>query len=146
MKQLFISLGLVSLILCGSCEKEEPLSPEAAAMKLLILNDINAVEDLMFLKVYNPELESIFQGWNSDEEDGHTFIEIELGDRSLFATHRLFDEEMEEWGETSIDLPYEDIDDYLVQNNKLVDGLSGEILRVGNNLVVYMKEHEQSSK
>ncbi len=146
MKQLFISLGLVSLILCSSCEKEEPLSSEAAAMKLLISNEINAIEDLMFFKVFDPELESIFQGWNSDEEDGHTFIEIELGDKSIFATHRQLDEEMDEWGETSIDLPYEDIDNYLLQNNKLVDGLSGEILRVGNNLVVYMKQNEKSSK
>jgi hypothetical protein len=66
MKRMILFLGIISLILCSACEKQEPLSPEAEAMKLLILNDID----------------SIFQGWNSDEE-------------------------MEEWGETSIELPYE---------------------------------------
>jgi hypothetical protein len=46
-KQLFISLGLVSLFLCGSCEKEKPLSTEAAALKLLISENINTIEDLI---------------------------------------------------------------------------------------------------
>ena len=139
MKNLILLLGILSLVLFSACEKEEPLSPEAEAMKQLISNEINSIEDLMHFKVYNSQLESIFQGWNSDDEEGLTFIEIDLGDKSMHTTHRVFDEEMEEWGETSIDLPFEDIDDYLLQNNRLVDAATGEILRVGNNLVVYMK-------
>lgn len=139
MKNLILLLGILSLILFSACEKEQPLSPEAEAMKQLISNEINSIEDLMHFKVYNAQQESIFQGWNSDDADGLTFIEIDLGDKSMHSTHKLFDEEIEEWGETSIDLPYEDIDDYLVQNNRLVDAATGEILRVGNNLVVYMK-------
>jgi len=138
-KKFILLQGIISLMLCSACEKQEPLSTEAETMKLLLLNDIDAIEDLMHFKVYNSQLESIFQGWNSDEEDGLTFIKIEPGEKSILTTHRLFDKETEEWGETSIDLPYEDIDEYLIQNNKLVDGATGEILRVGNNLVVYMK-------
>ena len=136
---MILYLGILSLILCSAGEKEEPLSPEAEAMKQLISNEINSIEDLMHFKVYNAQLESIFQGWNSDNEEGLTFIDIDLGDKSMHTTHRVFDEKIEEWGETAIDLLYEDIDDYLLQNNRLVDGASGTILRVGNNLVVYMK-------
>lgn len=139
MKRMILFLGILSLVLCNACEKEEPLSPEAEAMKLLISNKINGIEDLMHFKVFDSKLESVFQGWNSGDADGLTFINIDLGERSILATHRVYDEETEGWGETSIDLPYEEIDDYLIQNNRLVDGASGEILRVGNNLVIYMK-------
>ena len=45
MKRMILFLGIISLILCSACEKQEPLSPEAEAMKLLILNDIDAIEE-----------------------------------------------------------------------------------------------------
>ena len=140
MNKLILILGVISLFLYTACEKEEPLSPEAEAMKLLITNDINAIDDLMHFKVYSSQLESIFQGWNSDDQEGITFIDIELREKGIFAAHHLFDEVLEEWDENTIDIAYEEIDNYIIQNNKLVDGASGIILREGNNIVIYLKE------
>lgn len=139
MKQLILSLGVISLLLCFACEKTEPLSDEAEAMKLLISKDINAIEDLMHFKVYNSEMESIFQAWNSNEEDGSTYVDLELRERKIVAIHRLLNEALDTWSDSTIHLPYEEIDNYLIQNNKLVDASSGSILREGKNLVIYLK-------
>lgn len=131
---------------CCACEKEEHLSAEAEAIKLLISEDINAIEDLMHFKVYNSEMESIFQAWNSKEEDGNTYVDLELRERKIVATHRLLDPELDVWSDSTIHLPYEEIENYLIQTNKLVDAATGSTLREGNNLVIYLKEGPQENE
>ena len=76
MNRIIPALGIIAILPCSSCNKEEPLSPEAEAMKLLISRDILAISDLMLFKVYDPELEVIFQAWNSDQEDGDSFTTV----------------------------------------------------------------------
>jgi hypothetical protein len=143
MKKLILSLGIFSLILCSACEKEEPLSAEAEATKLLITRDINAIEDLMHFKVLNSDLESIFQAWNSNEEEGTTFLDLELRDRKIVATHRLLDIERDEWSDSTIHIFYEAIENYLIQTNQLIDAASGKTLREGNNIVIYLKAESE---
>ena len=126
-------------MLSFACEKAEPLSDEAEAMKLLISKDINAIEDLMHFKVYNSEMESIFQAWNSNEEDGSTYVDLKLRERKIVATHHLLDKLMDVWADSTIYLPYEEIENYLIQTNKLVDAATGVTLREGNNIVIYLK-------
>ena len=109
-------------------------------MKLLITEDINAIDDLMLFQVYDSELEKVVSAWNSDQEDGTSFVEVECQDLSIVATHTLYDENLDTWEDTTTEISYEDIDNYLIQNNKMIDSSTGTTLRVGNNIVIYLKE------
>lgn len=139
MKKLILTLGACALIFFTGCKEEETLSPEAEAMKLLITNDINNIDDLMLFKVYDALFEVVYSAWNSDQEDGISFVEVEIQDIAILATQRLYDEALEEWTEKPIEILYEDIDNYLIQNNKMIDATTGTTLRVGNNIVIYLK-------
>ncbi len=139
MTRHFLSLAIFALFLTGGCKKEPILSPEAEAIKLLITQDINDIEDLMHFKVYDTELEVIFSAWNSDQVDGKSYVEVELQELIIRAIHDYYNEDLKVWGEDSIDISYEDIDNYLIQNNKMLDPSTGATLRVGNNVVIYLK-------
>jgi hypothetical protein len=139
MRTLTLTLAVVSLFSIFSCNKEDPLSPEAEAIKLLITNDINAITDLMQFKVYDAELEVQVQAWNSDAEDGVSFVQVECQELQVFATHQLYNETSEEWEDHNTEISYEDIDNYLIQNNKMIDSNTGNAIRTGNNIVIYLK-------
>lgn len=64
---------------------------------------------------------------------------MKLRERKIVATHRLLDILMNVWTDSTIHLPYEEIDNYLIQTNKLVDAATGFTLREGNNIVIYLK-------
>lgn len=139
MRKLTLAVIATALILTAGCKKEPLLSPEAEAMRLLITQDINEIADLLHFKVYDALLEVVISAWNSDQEDGVSYVTIAPGELEIKATHRFYDESAKDWKENLLDIPYEDIDNYLVQNSKVIDSKTGTTTREGNNLVIYLK-------